>query len=273
MEEEIKPREEASDSNVDAVPADGDAQTQPADMNTVVSPPLRGRARLKAKFLKQHPDIDYDDDENFDNALEEYDTERQERLEAYDEFDNKLRSAIEKDSRSGQFVYNLLDGMPILENLIDVAGPELRDIVNSDEARARYEQLRQEAKELEAAREANFEQSQAMFDTFLADKDPKDVEKFDDYILSFFNRLAEGEFTENDIRLLWDGMMHDKDVAEATESGAIMGRNEKIVAKRKDIDAGDGVPALSSLSSTDYNVNTRKQSKPFNIWEAGKQMQ
>lgn len=207
--------------------------------------PLRGMANLRKRYQDANPD---GDESGIDEWLDGYMNERDSKIADYDDFNNRYREAIDKDPRTGQFLYNLLDGMDIIDNLISIAGPELQDAVSSPEAKEKIDKLRAEAEELQAKRESNIESSQAVFDEFLADKDPEDVDKFDDYILDFFESMAEGKFTPEVVEWLWKGYKHDEDVMDAEDAGEIRGRNANIAAKLENQTGGDGVPRLSSLA-------------------------
>jgi hypothetical protein len=221
---------------------------------------------LAAQFKENNPDVDYDDDEQFDSALDEYDNARTEELDHWHGIDDKLRGAIDKDPRIGQFLSNILDGQDVINALIDCVGPELTEAVNSPEAKARLEQLRQTAEDTERQRNENIDESMKVFDEFFADKDQSDMDGFGDYIESHFNRLATGEFTRDDIEMLWKGYKHDDDVAEAETNGEIAGRNQRIVERKETLSKGDGVPPLRSLADTNTPVKPKDQSKG-SIWD------
>jgi hypothetical protein len=235
-------------------------------VETEETAPLKGRARLAAQFKEQNPEADYDDDEQFDSALDEYDNARSEELDHWHDIDTKLRDAIDKDPRTGQFLSNILDGQDVVNALIDCVGPELTEAVSSPEARARLDQLRQEAEETERKRNENIDESLKVFDEFFADKDQSDMDGFSNYIEEHFNRLATGEFTRDDIEMLWKGYKHDDDVAEAESDGEIKGRNQRIIERRETLSTGDGVPSLRSLADNNSPARPKVQPKG-SIWD------
>lgn len=228
--------------------------------------PVKGRARFEAIFKENNPDVDYSDDEVFFGALDEYDTMRGDEIAKYKDFDDRLKAQIVSDPRAGLFLSNLMNGMNIVDNLLDVAGPELAEAVNSEAGKAKMDSLRKQAEEVEAKRQANMEASQGEIDEFVKDKPAEDVEAFDDYIVDLFNNFAEGHFTREMLERLYKGFKYDNDMAEAVEDAEIRGRNANIVAKKQTQVGGDGVPNLASMTATKPQKVTRTTRK--SIWDA-----
>lgn len=225
-----------------------------------------GRARFEAIFKGNNPDVDYSDDEAFYSALDDYDEMRSTQLAQYKDFDDKLKAQITSDPRAGLFLSNLMNGMNIVDNLLDVAGPELAEAVSSEAGKAKMDALRKQAEEVEAKRQANMEASQGEIDEFLKDKPQEDVDAFDDYIVDLFDQFAEGRFTREMLERLYKGFKYDSDMSEAVEDAEIRGRNANIVAKKQEQGGGDGVPALASMSTKKPQKTARIASK--SIWDA-----
>lgn len=231
---------------------------------------LKGRAKFAAKFKEKNPEANYDEDEIFFNALEEYDSERENELSGWREWDSNLRKRIEEEPRAGQFLSNIMSGNDLISSLIDTVGADIVDAINSPEARAKLEEASQKAKQFEDERQANIEASQAVIDEFVKDKDAEDVDRFDDYILDVLDKLAMGKFDTAMLQSLWNGFKHDDDVAIAAEDGEIRGRNETIMAKKQDMGGGDGVPSLAAASSAPSHTKRSQAPAKRNrsIWDA-----
>ena len=228
--------------------------------------PVKGRARFEAIFKEENPDTDYSDDEAFYGALDEYDNRRGEELSRYKDFDDRLKAQITADPRAGLFLSNLMNGMNIVDNLLDVAGPELAEAVSSDAGKAKMDALRKQAEEVEAKRQANMEASQSEIDEFLKDKPQEDVEAFDDYIVGLFDQFAEGRFTREMLERLYKGFKYDSDMSDAVADAEVRGRNAKIVATKQERTDGDGVPSLASMSTRKPQKATRSSNR--SIWDA-----
>lgn len=232
--------------------------------------PLKGRARLEAKFKENNPDTDYSDDETFYAAFDEYDTDRDNKLGEYDNLTEKIRSAVDADPHAGMFLANFLDGTDLVSNLIDCLGPELVDAVNSPEAREKLREAQEQAAAIEEERQANLEASQGEVDAFLADKDPVDVDSFDDFLRDLLDKLATGRFDSETLNYLWAAYKHDEDVAEAREEGNIEGRNAQISARAANRAGGDGVPSLAQASQAVARPSAPSKEAPRSIWEMDK---
>ena len=61
---------------------------------------------------------------------------------------------------------------------------------------------------------------------------PEKADEFEQKVIQFYQDGADGLISEEALSLLEKGLMHDDDVTEAEENGKIIGKNEKIVAKK-----------------------------------------
>lgn len=245
-------------------------ETEPENANGDGSGIEDVRGQLEETLRERYgEDADYSDDEVFYRGIADLLEERgvklaeaDEALAGWQDLDERMRSAIEKDSRAGQFFANVLDGMDIIDNLMDIAGPELADAVNSPEARAKIDELKAKAAEVEAARQANEEESQRVIDTFSAEKGEEETDSFGKWINAMLDDFQEGKITREALDALWKGYTYDDAVAESE----IRGRNANIVAKKQSFGAGDGVPNLGEGGERLTKPKAQRR-PPRNIWE------
>lgn len=229
------------------------------------------RSRLEETLHERYgEEADYSDDEQFYQGVIDLLEERGVRIEEADQaltswsdFDSRLRGALEKDPRAGQFIANVLDGMDVIDNLMDILGPELVDAVNSPDARKKIDELKAKAQAVEDEREANAEASQAVIDAFTLEKGEADTQAFGEWINKMLDEFQKGIITRESLDALWKGYRYDDDVAESE----IRGRNANIVAQQKDREKGDGVPSLADLGRRAAKPDRKNAAKPRNFWE------
>jgi hypothetical protein len=62
----------------------------------------------------------------------------------------------------------------------------------------------------------------------------------------FVNNALSGKITKDFLKVIHKALIADKEISKAKEAGKIMGRNEKIEAKRKEVRGGDGLPRIGN---------------------------
>jgi hypothetical protein len=102
-----------------------------------------------------------------------------------------------------------------------------------------------------ATRNSNLDKSNALLTEFVERMFPTEQEQVDfvEYLRSTLSNIGMGDFSEAFFDMVYKAYMHDADVEEAKETGAIEARNEKITAKRiKAETETDGMPMGGSAS-------------------------
>ena len=230
--------------------------------------PLSGRARLEALFSQSDPDSDYSDDETFYAAFDRYDDDRNKELSDYDEFLEKLQSAVRKDPRVGLFLSNLVEGVDLASNLVNVLGTDLDQALNSEEYRNTLAEAQNEIAQFQEERLANLEASEETVANFFDSVGASDeqIEAFDQWLARRIADTVAGNITEEYLSEEWTLFNRDTDIADAREEGRIAGRNESISQRAALRSAGDGVPSLSQASQVRPSQQQNKP-KPKSIWD------
>ena len=261
MEEEVKDTQELQKQ------PDGVA----VEKTTVAVVPPKGRSKWAARFKEQDPEdgeADYDDDETFFNRLDKYDDERSERLKTYEEDNQKLFDAFDKDERIGAVLAGALENGDILKPLLDVYGADLKQILDDPKYLDALREKEAEDKALAELVEANREKYNGVAQDFMTAKGMDDdaKAKFNEFVQDIAMKVAKNDYEGDLIDRLYKAYIYDKATEEAEKAGEAKGRNAQIDIKLKDMDKGDGVPT-PEVESPEELVAPQPRYHKRKVWD------
>lgn len=214
-----------------------------------ITPTSRSKEWMQTKY----PDKEWADDAAYEEALATHLADTDAALEGYRSGDEALSGIMERDPDFARVMEGVRNGMPFGVALRTYMG----DLSQFEPAEGEpdYEAYRKagddyiankkKAEEEIAERNKNLEESDGILESFMAERglDEAQQEAFVANVLKMFGDIGKGIISHDSLNILYDGLMHDADVAEAHEEGAIQAKNEKISAKRiKEASQTDGLP-------------------------------
>ena len=216
---------------------------------TTESPTSRTREWMQKKYADKSWDDEALLDEDVYNHLEETDK----RLASYEESDAVIGDIMERDPEFALVIHAMSKGMPFRVALRRYLGDVLADEpVEGDpdwdayrKASDDYLAEKKKTDEEIATRTANIAKSDEELMSFMESQGWNEQEQSDfvEFLRTSLRNIGMGEVSTQFLSMMRDAFMHDKDVEEAKEAGAIEALNEKITAKRiKEAEATDGVP-------------------------------
>ncbi|WP_055096755.1 hypothetical protein [Gabonia massiliensis] len=226
---------------------------------TVVEAPVKsGRQMWTERLHEMYPDKEgnYDDDDVFYAALDEYDQERGKQIEDYKQSNKKLADLFLSNPEAGAFLSALMEGSDVMTAIGESFGDYFETALGDPEAKAKYDEgirlRREREKEMEdiqARQQENAEKNAETVESFIAEKglDEKGRKAFEDFISELVDRVFLFDLDRDTLERLWRAMNYDRDVAEARSIGEKKGRNAKIEMEKKSI-VTDGTPNLSEES-------------------------
>lgn len=217
-----------------------------------------GRQVWAERLREVYPDRegDYDDDDVFYAALEEYERERGKEIEDYRQSNRRLADLFLSNPEAGAFLGALMEGSDVMTAIGESFGDYFETALGDPEAKARYDEgirlRREREKEMEGIQErqrANAERNAGTVESFIAEKglDEKGRKAFEDFVSELVDRVFLFDLDRDTLERLWRAMNYDRDVAEARSIGETRGRNAKIEMEKRSI-VTDGTPNLSEES-------------------------
>lgn len=219
----------------------------------------RSRDLLVERILHRYPSRRVDNDEELFDALEEYDSYRNERYERLADDQSKLCKLFMANPKMGAFISDVIGGDDALvacvryfgRDMLDCAGDERR---MAEVRRANDEYLSRMARfnELESQMRENLQNSSRCMERFKQSKgmSDKEFDGFLDRVYHLCNHVFMGELNDDVLDLLFKGLHYDQDLSCAERDGVVRGRNERIVMEKRER-SGDSLPPLRSGGSFD----------------------
>lgn len=222
---------------------------------TTESPTSRTREWMQKKYADKSWDDEALLDEDVYNHLEDTDK----RLASYEESDAVIGDIMERDPEFALVINAMSKGMPFRVALRRYLGDVLADEPMEGDPdwdayrKASDDYLAEKKKTDEeiATRTANIAKSDEELMSFMESQGWNEQEQSDfvEFLRTSLRNIGMGEVSPQFLAMMRDAFMHDKDVEEAKEVGAIEARNQKITAKRiKEAEATDGVPVGGGAS-------------------------
>lgn len=225
------------------------------ETSTTVEP---ATMRSREWMQKKYADEEWADDAIYDERLTQHLEDSDARLAEYAESDAIISDIIDRNPEFAMVMDAMRRGMPfrvaLSRYLGDIVGGAEEGDPDWDELKKASDEFLAEKKKAEdeiATRNSNLDKSNALLTEFVERMFPTEQEQVDfvEYLRSTLSNIGMGDFSEAFFDMVYKAYMHDADVEDAKETGAIEARNEKITAKRIKAEAEtDGMPMGGSAS-------------------------
>lgn len=225
------------------------------ETSTTVEP---ATMRSREWMQKKYADEEWVDDAMYDERLTQHLEDSDARLAEYAESDAIISDIIDRNPEFAMVMDAMRRGMPfrvaLSRYLGDIVGGAEEGDPDWDELKKASDEFLAEKKKAEdeiATRNSNLDKSNALLTEFVERMFPTEQEQVDfvEYLRSTLSNIGMGDFSEAFFDMVYKAYMHDADVEDAKETGAIEARNEKITAKRIKAEAEtDGMPMGGSAS-------------------------
>lgn len=249
MTEKVEKIEEMESSSKASGTADVSPEVTVTEESTTVSPTSRTREWMQKKYA----DKSWDDDSLLDEDVALHLEEADKRIADYEEGDAVIGDILERNPEFGLVINDMSKGMPFRVALRRHLGDLLADEpVEGDPDWEAYRKAsddflaeKRKTDEEIATRTANIAKSDEDLMAFMDAQGWNEQEQGDfvEFLRTSLRTLGMGEISPQFLAMMRDAFMHDQDVEEAKEAGAIEARNAKITAKRIKADTEtDGIP-------------------------------
>ena len=189
----------------------------------------KSRDLLVERILHRYPARRVDSDDDLFDALEEYDSYRNERYECLADDQSKLCKLFMSNPKMGAFISDVIGGEDALIACVRYFGKDMLDCAE-DEGRmeevrkANDEYLSRMARfgELENQMRENLKNSTRCMERFKSEKGMSDeeFEGFLDRVYHLCNHVFMGELNDEVLGLLFKGLYYDRDLCRAGSRGA-----------------------------------------------------
>ena len=193
----------------------------------------KSRDLLVERILHRYPARRVDSDDDLFDALEEYDSYRNERYERLADDQSKLCKLFMSNPKMGAFISDVIGGEDALIACVRYFGKDMLDCAE-DEGRmeevrkANDEYLSRMARfgELENQMRENLKNSTRCMERFKSEKGMSDeeFESFLDRVYHLCNHVFMGELNDEVLGLLFKGLYYDRDLSCAEREAEVRGR-------------------------------------------------
>lgn len=213
----------------------------------------KNRERIIARYKSRQPDRDWDDE----NGSEDLAGFAADELERFDEDNRKLTELYAKDPRFAGLMTHVANGGAMEDYFLEHFGSELRDILDSEDGKAKIAERKK--KEDEDAARKKKDDDEASANVPLSEKNFQAIkDKYgmsDDDLAEIYHGLrkisrdiAYDKYDADVLERYIKGGKYDKDIAGAREEGHIAGKNERA---RRELRQSDRKPgAVPNLEGT-----------------------
>lgn len=233
------------------------------------------RERIARRLQERYPDRQFTDEEEFYDALDEYDNALSQHYEQMLGDQNRLCQMMCSNPKMGAFISDVADGEDVLVACVRYFGKDMLDHAGDERymhairrANEEFEARNRHYMELEESMRHNVEQSARHIERFMRAKQMDEAE-FDDFLDRVFHicqHVFAGDLTIDVLELLYKGLHYDTDLTCAEHAAEIKGRNERITLSRRDI-AGDHLPALPHKNGGNETGGYRRPRRRRSIWD------
>lgn len=237
---------------------------------------ISSRQRLLDRARERFPERTFSDigaepqegvadlDDSVNEMLEDYANRQAE----YDANNDKLKKLLVSDPASAEFIQKWVETGDPRTALVEIFGEELGI---AEEAAANFKNELEGWRERRAANEALEAEAEANWQKSLADllawgtERQLSEDQMRDIMLRLlavtFNGMAN-KYGPDDFEMALHSMNYDTDVAAARAAGEVAGRNERIVAERRDRMVANAMPPAGGAAQGGRAVE--RQPKPVN---------
>ena len=215
---------------------------------------ISSREALTEKMARKYPDRTFETDDDFFDALQEYDSHLCERYQKLSDDQQKLCSLFMSNPKMGAFIADVVSGEDALVSCVRYFG---KDLLESAGDESRLDKLREANEEylsrinrfshIEKQMRDNLNNSQGAISRFKESEGMSDNE-FTDFIERVYHlcdHVFMGDLNVDVLDLLYKGVNYDSDLSCAEKAAVIRGRNERIQLEKKH-SLGDTLPNLHS---------------------------
>lgn len=238
--------------------------------------------RLRAKY----PDSSFDQEEDFFGRVNDDYDEYEKQISEYKNHESELSKMFTSDPRSANFLTNWRKGQDPAVQLVRTFGKEIADAINDperldeiEEANSDFVKRVAQEKELEEKYKANLAESLQSLEKMQQEAGLSD-EQIDagmELLASISGDFIIGRITPETMKIIFNAINHDMDVASAGEEGEIRGRNAKIEEKLRKSKKGDGTASLDGRNGSPGPARPKQglgvldgfDDNNKNIWERG----
>lgn len=209
-------------------------------------------SRTRQWMQERYPEESWDSDEAFDERTAQHLAETEENLGKYKASDEAIGRILEANPEFALAINAMGQGMPARVAIRRYLGDVLAEPDEGDDDFEAYKEAadkflaeKKAADEEIATRTANLEKSDILLKEFVESNFATEQEQVDfvEYLKASLRNIGMGEFSTQFFEMMLKAYMHDKDVEDAKEAGAIEARNERITTKRiKEATETDGMP-------------------------------
>lgn len=230
--------------------------------------PKVGKSRM-AEYMRSNLGDSYvedDEDGNTDRLLEV--------LNRRDTRDRELAEMMIKDPRVAAIIGSIKNGKSAPAAFARFLGREFMDAQEGtpeyDEIMAADAEHRAEAERLleeERKYDENIERTMPILEEYCR-KNHKDASDFKQQLYDkIIFPVLSGEYTEELCEIVLHGLDYDQDIADATEAGRVMGRNENIETLREERESKAMTQGFGSANVRDTDEG-KKMPKRHPLWSA-----
>lgn len=235
------------------------------------------RDRLTERIMQRYPDRRFESEDDFYDALDEYDAFLSGNYERMVGDQNKLCQLMCSNPKVGAFISDVAEGEDALVACVRYFGRDLLEQSGDEKkmyavrrANEEFLERTRSYRELENSMRKNVEQSARHIERFMKRKKMDDT-AFDEFLERVFHvcrHVFAGDLNTDVLELLYKGLRYDTDLPCAEHAAEIKGRNERIVLSRRDA-AGDSLPAMRhrSVSDDEAKDGYRRVRRRNSIWD------
>lgn len=232
-----------------------DKEEEKVDNQQVAQQQPSHRDRLKERLMARHADKNLDNEDDFFSTINDDYEEDGKKLGEYQQRDQKMQDMFKTDGYSAAFFSSWKKGKDPVIELIRNYGPDLKEALDDPArleefaaANKEYADRIAESTKFEEEYKANLNASLDAMDQ-LKEKEGLSEDQVNlawENLIKQAQDIIQGKISPDMIKQVLAAINHDNDVAEASETARIAGRNEKITEKLQKKNASDGTASLAS---------------------------
>ncbi len=237
---------------------------------------LTSRERLVERIMERYPDRHMETDDDFFDALDEYDSFLSSHYERMLGDQNKLCQLMCSNPKVGAFISEVADGEDALVACVRYFGRDLLEQGSDSQkmyairkANEEFLERNRKYKAIEEEMAKNIEQSSRYLERFMRSKKMSELEleEFLDRVFHVCRHVFTGDLNIDVLELLYKGLRYDVDLPCAEHAAEVKGRNERIVMARRDA-AGDKLPHISQRAAGEENLGGyHRPRRRRSIWD------
>lgn len=230
--------------------------------------------RLVRRVLEHYPERNYESENDFYDALDEYETTINDNYEKLLADHNRLTQLMYSNPRMGAFISDVAEGEDAVVACVRYFGKELLDGCGDKEklqalrrANDEYVERHRAFTEMEAAMSRSVEKSARSIERFMRGKQmsEEDMEDYLDRVFHVCQHVFLGDLSEDVLELLYKGLRYNDDLACAEHVAEVKGRNSRIKLERRDA-VGDSLPAITNKNSGEKEGAGRRHRRR-SVWD------